>query len=93
MLQGMEAGVDDYIVKPVPKYEIMIRLKASERIFSLQGRDTVIFVLAKLSEAKDTDTGYHQKRIRNYFHALAMSLHRLNVSPGSWTRSSYRTSS
>jgi putative two-component system response regulator len=81
MLQGMEAGVDDYIVKPVAKYEIMIRLKASERIFSLQGRDTVIFVLAKLSEAKDTDTGYHLERIRNYCHALATSLHRLNASP------------
>jgi putative two-component system response regulator len=81
MLQGMEAGVDDYIVKPVARYEILIRLKASERIFSLQGRDTVIFVLAKLAEAKDTDTGFHLERIRQYCHAIATSLHQMKVAP------------
>jgi putative two-component system response regulator len=74
MRQGLEAGVDDYIVKPLVKYEMLIKLKASERILSLQGRDTVIFALAKLSEAKDTDTGFHLERIRQYCQALADSL-------------------
>jgi two-component system, cell cycle response regulator len=57
MLQGLEAGADEYIVKPVDAYELRVRVRTGNRIVSLQ--ETLMSVL-KLSEheaAHDPLTG------------------------------------
>ncbi len=74
LIQGFESGVDDYLTKPVNKSELAVRLKASERIFSLQSKDTVIFAMAKLAETRDPETGLHLERIQSYCRVLAQKL-------------------
>ncbi len=37
-IEGLEAGADDYLVKPFPAAELMARLRASLRLSSLRGR-------------------------------------------------------
>jgi putative two-component system response regulator len=72
LITGFEAGVDDYLVKPIDLNELFLRLKSAERVLSLQGKDTVIFAMAKLTEARDPETGLHLERIRNYCRTIAV---------------------
>jgi diguanylate cyclase (GGDEF)-like protein len=37
MVEGLEAGADDYVAKPFNRHELQARLKAGERIVGLQG--------------------------------------------------------
>ena len=74
LVAGFEAGVDDYLTKPVRKDELTARIKAAERIFSLQDKDMVIFALARLAETRDPETGYHLERIQGYSRLLAQAL-------------------
>jgi putative two-component system response regulator len=66
LIQGFESGVDDYLTKPVNRAELAVRLKACERVLTLQSKDMVIFALAKLAETRDPETGLHLERIQNY---------------------------
>lgn len=36
MIRGLEAGADEYLVKPVNRAELMVRLKTAERILTLE---------------------------------------------------------
>lgn len=74
LVTGFEAGVDDYLTKPVRKDELAVRIKAAERIFSLQDKDMVIFALARLAETRDPETGYHLERIQGYSRIVARAL-------------------
>lgn len=74
LVTGFEAGADDYLTKPVRKDELAARVKAAERIFSLQDKDMVIFALARLAETRDPETGYHLERIQSYSRLLAQAL-------------------
>lgn len=38
IVRGMEAGADDYVVKPFRPYELRARLRAAERVLDLQAR-------------------------------------------------------
>lgn len=72
--EGLNAGADDYVTKPVTQTELMARLRAAERILSLITRDVTIFALAKLAESRDPDSGAHLERVRHYSRTLAMHL-------------------
>jgi len=74
LVTGFEAGVDDYLTKPVHKDELAVRIKAAERIFSIQDKDMVIFALARLAETRDPETGYHLERIQSYSRLLGQAL-------------------
>jgi len=74
VIEGMEAGADDYISKPFNLGEVKVRVKAGERIIRLQSKETVIFALAKLAESRDEDTGNHLERVRFYSKTLAETL-------------------
>lgn len=74
LVAGLRAGADDYINKPFDPEELKVRLRAAERIISLEGRDLLIFSLAKLAEWRDPETGAHLERMREYARVLAQQL-------------------
>lgn len=74
IVEGLAAGADDYISKPVAQSELLARLHTAERINGLITRDVTIFALAKLAESRDPDTGAHLERVRHYSRTLAQHL-------------------
>jgi putative two-component system response regulator len=77
LLAGLNAGADDFLTKPFQPDELQIRLRSAERIVTLEGRDLIIFSLAKLAESRDPETGTHLERMREYCRILADELSRL----------------
>ncbi len=81
VVEGLNAGADDYITKPFQPEELQVRLRVGERILSLESRDLTIFALAKLAESRDPDTGAHLERIREYSRIMAADLSRIENPP------------
>jgi cyclic di-GMP phosphodiesterase len=75
-VEGMSAGADDFISKPFHPAELVVRIRAGERVLALETRDVAIFALAKLAESRDPETGAHLERVRRYAQALATQLSR-----------------
>ncbi len=74
VVEGLDAGADDFLTKPLQPEELRMRLRVGERILSLESRDVVIFALAKLAESRDPQTGAHLERMREYCRVLADEL-------------------
>ncbi len=74
MIQGLSSGADDFIAKPYSPAEVLARIRAGERILSLETRDVAIFALAKLAESRDLDTGAHLERVQHYCRGLAQEM-------------------
>lgn len=73
-LEGLYAGADDFISKPLDPEELFVCLKTAERILALETREVALFALAKLAESRDTDTGAHVERVQAYSRILARNL-------------------
>ena len=72
--EGMNAGVDDFLTKPLDLEDLTICLKTAERILALETRDVALFALAKLAESRDPETGGHLERVQSYTRLLATHL-------------------
>lgn len=73
-VEGLSAGADDFVGKPFDPSELIARVRAGERILSLETRDVAIFAMAKLAESRDPETGAHLERVRSYCRVLAKDL-------------------
>ena len=74
IVEGLSAGADDFVAKPFAPSELIARVRAGERIVSLETRDVAIFAMAKLAESRDPETGAHLERVRGYCRVLAKAL-------------------
>jgi putative two-component system response regulator len=73
-LDGLHAGADAFLVKPLDPEELIVSLATAQRILSLETRDLAMFALAKLSESRDPETGAHIERVQSYARVLAQYL-------------------
>lgn len=73
-MEGMYAGADDFLRKPLKPSELLVCLKTAERILSLETRDLAMFAMAKLAESRDPETGAHLERVQSYARVLAQAL-------------------
>jgi putative two-component system response regulator len=73
-IDGIHAGADAFLLKPLNSEELLVSLKTAERILGLETRDLAMFALAKLSESRDPDTGAHIERVQSFARLLAQYL-------------------
>jgi len=96
VITGLNAGADDFIKKPFSPAELIVRVRAGERILALETRDLALFALAKLAESRDPETGAHLERVRAYSRLLADHLSQndkyRDVVDGAFVRLIYLTS-
>jgi putative two-component system response regulator len=73
-IEGIHAGADAFLLKPLNSEELLVSLKTAERILGLETRDLAMFALAKLSESRDPETGAHIERVQSFARLLAQYL-------------------
>jgi putative two-component system response regulator len=73
-IEGLHAGADAFLLKPLNAEELRVSLKTAERILGLETRDLAMFALAKLSESRDPETGAHIERVQSFARLLAQYL-------------------
>ena len=74
IVEGLNAGADEFVSKPFDPNELGVRVRTAERILSIESRDVTIFSLAKLAESRDEETGAHVDRMREYCRVIAEHL-------------------
>ncbi|OGR82053.1 MAG: hypothetical protein A2901_04430 [Elusimicrobia bacterium RIFCSPLOWO2_01_FULL_54_10] len=79
-LEGLEAGVDDFITKPYRQVELLTRIRSLLRVKSLNDQlddvENIVFTLARIIEAKDSYTLGHADRVSRYSVLLGKLLKR-----------------
>ncbi len=74
IIDGLNAGADEFLSKPFDPIELSVRIRTAERMLSLDSRDVTIYSLASLAESRDRETGDHVGRMREYCRVLAEHL-------------------
>ena len=74
VVEGLSAGADEFIAKPIRPDALRARLGSAQRMLGLLSRDVTIFSLAQLADSRDPETGEHLDRIREYTRLLSEEL-------------------
>lgn len=74
VVEALDGGADDFIIKPAFNEELQLRIKSGIRLLRLESHDELIFSMAKLSEYRSEETGYHLERVQRYTSMLAHDL-------------------
>ncbi len=74
LLRALSLGADDYLLKPVHPEELMLRIKAGERLLKLESHEELIFAMAKLAEYRSPETGFHLERVMYYSRIIGRDL-------------------
>ena len=79
-IEGLEAGVDDFLTKPYRPVELLTRIRSLLRVKALNDQlddaESIIFTLASVIEAKDTYTLGHADRVSRFSVILGRLLKR-----------------
>lgn len=66
-IKALEEGADDFVAKPIEKYELLARVRAHlrmrEYLSELEYAENILYVLAKLIELRDSYTEEHTERV------------------------------
>lgn len=77
-MAGIEAGADDFIIKPVDREQLLARvrtlLKQKAYTAELERAEAVLFALARAIEGKDPSTEGHCERLSDYSSRLGRYL-------------------
>jgi putative two-component system response regulator len=74
IIDGLEAGADECISKPIDEEEVRVRLRTGERILSMESREAAVLGLARLADSHDQNTGSHVERVGEYCRIIAEHL-------------------
>jgi putative two-component system response regulator len=77
-IEGLEAGADDFLTKPVDTHELLVRVRSLVRTKrytdDLDSAASIIMTLAQMIEGRDEHTEGHCYRMANYATALGRRL-------------------
>ena len=71
---ALRMGADDYLIKPVSQDELNLRIASGERLLRLESQEELILSMAKLTEYRSQETGYHLERVKFYTELLALDM-------------------
>lgn len=78
-MEGLEAGADDFLAKPVDVQELRTRVRSLLRVKQLtdelESTEAIITMLGHIVEARDPYTEGHCQRLAEYATALGVALH------------------
>lgn len=74
LLKALSLGADDYLTKPVFPDELKLRLRGGTRLLKLESQEALIFSMAKLSEYRSEETGFHLERVSFYTRLIARDI-------------------
>ncbi len=70
VVEALSRGADDYLVKPFHPDELTVRLSSAERKIQILSQDRIITLMAKLTDYRSPETGYHIERVQQYTEIL-----------------------